>query len=145
MASTITVLGVIFGISGAKILFLIEEWQHFLRDPMGMAFSPGGLTWYGGFILGLTSVYIYVRRKRVPMAKVVDCLGVGLILAYGVAGCHFSGDGDYGFPTDLPWGTNYENGTYPPSLGVCRLSGSRQPVSRRRCAGQYPLPSHAGV
>jgi phosphatidylglycerol:prolipoprotein diacylglycerol transferase len=117
MASTVTVLAVIFGIAGAKILFLIEDWNHFVKDPLGMAFSPGGLTWYGGFILGLAAVITYVRRKKVPVLRFLDALGVALILAYGVArlGCHLSGDGDYGFPTDLPWGTNYENGTYPPS------------------------------
>ena len=117
MASTVTVLAVIFGIAGAKILFLIEDWNHFVKDPIGMAFSPGGLTWYGGFILGLAAVITYVRRKKVPVLRFLDALGVALILAYGVArlGCHLSGDGDYGFPTDLPWGTNYENGTYPPS------------------------------
>ncbi|RPH35176.1 prolipoprotein diacylglyceryl transferase [bacterium] len=117
MASTVTVLAVIFGIAGAKILFLIEDWKYFVNDPLGMALSPGGLTWYGGFILGLAAVVTYVRRKKVPVLRFLDALGVALILAYGVArlGCHFSGDGDYGFPTDLPWGTNYERGTYPPS------------------------------
>lgn len=117
LASTVTVLAIIFGIMGAKILFVIEEWSTFVANPVGTFFSPGGLTWYGGFILGLTSVTVYIRRKKVPLLKVFDALAVGLILAYGVArlGCHFSGDGDYGFPTTLPWGTNYEHGTYPPS------------------------------
>jgi phosphatidylglycerol:prolipoprotein diacylglycerol transferase len=117
MASTITILAVIFGISGAKILHLIENWPTFIRDPFGMAFSAGGLTWHGGFVLGMTAVSLYVRSKKVPFLKIWDGLGVALLLAYGVArlGCHFSGDGDYGFPTDLPWGTNYEHGTYPPS------------------------------
>jgi phosphatidylglycerol:prolipoprotein diacylglycerol transferase len=117
LASTITILAVVFGISGAKILYLFEHWNQFIADPVGMAFSAGGLTWYGGFFLGIAAVSVYVRRKRVPFLKVWDALGVALILAYGVArlGCHLSGDGDYGFPTDLPWGTNYENGTYPPS------------------------------
>ncbi len=117
MASTITILSVVFGIAGAKLLYLLEHWSQFIADPFDMAFSAGGLTWYGGFIVGMTSIFVYVRSKKVPFLKVWDCLAVGLILAYGVArlGCHFSGDGDYGFPTDLPWGTNYENGTYPPS------------------------------
>ncbi len=120
MASTITVLAVIFGIAGAKILFLLEEWKYFVNDPMGMAFSPGGLTWYGGFILALSAVIIYVRRKKVPLMKVLDGLGIALILAYGVArlGCHFSGDGDYGYPTHLPWGTLYYNGTYKPTRAL---------------------------
>jgi phosphatidylglycerol---prolipoprotein diacylglyceryl transferase len=117
LASTITILAVIFGISGAKLLHLIENWQAFLRNPLTSIFSAGGLTWHGGFILGMTAIYLYVRSKKVPFLKIWDGLGVALILAYGVArlGCHFSGDGDYGFPTDLPWGTNYEHGTYPPS------------------------------
>jgi phosphatidylglycerol---prolipoprotein diacylglyceryl transferase len=40
-----------------------------------------------------------------------------LIIAYGVArvGCHLAGDGDYGFPTTLPWGTIYAHGTAKPS------------------------------
>jgi len=117
MASTITVLGVIFGIAGAKMLFLIEDWSEFVRDPIGMAFSPGGLTWYGGLTLGVLAVYLYMKRKRVPALKVWDAIGIGLMLGYGVArlGCHLSGDGDYGFPTTLPWGTDYSHGTYPPS------------------------------
>jgi phosphatidylglycerol:prolipoprotein diacylglycerol transferase len=117
MASTITILAVVFGISGAKILYLFENWSLFVTNPFGMTFSAGGLTWYGGFFLALLAVYVYVRIKRVPVLKILDGLGVALILAYGVArlGCHFSGDGDYGFPTDLPWGTNYSHGTYPPS------------------------------
>ena len=117
LASTITILSVVFGIAGAKLLYLIEHWSSFLRDPTGMAFSAGGLTWYGGFIVGMTAIFLYVRAKKVPYLKICDGLGVALILAYGVArlGCHFAGDGDYGFPTDLPWGTNYERGTFPPS------------------------------
>ena len=120
MANTITLLAICFGIAGAKILFLIEEWPVFIRNPVSEAFSPGGLTWYGGFVLGMTAISIYMRRKKVSFLKVWDCLAVGLILAYGVAriGCHLAGDGDYGFPTTLPWGTNYEHGTYPPSRAL---------------------------
>ena len=116
-ASMITILAVVFGISGAKILFLFEEWDMFVRDPIGEAFSPGGLTWYGGFALGLAAVSLYVRKKKIPVLKLWDGLAVALMIAYAVAriGCHLSGDGDYGKPTDLPWGTNYEHGSYPPS------------------------------
>ena len=117
MASTITVIAVVSGIAGAKILYLIEEWSLFVRDPLGMAFSPGGLTWYGGLALGIASVFVYLRRKRAPELKVWDGIGLGLMIGYGVArlGCHLSGDGDYGFPTSLPWGTDYSHGIYPPS------------------------------
>ena len=113
----ITILAVVFGISGAKLLFLIEEWEAFLQDPLGMAFSPGGLTWYGGFIVAMVAVYVYIRAKKIPFLKIWDCLGVALILAYGVGriGCHLAGDGDYGTPTTLPWGTIYAQGTAKPA------------------------------
>ena len=131
IASTVTILAVIFGIAGAKLLFLVEHRDAFLADPLGMAFSPGGLTWYGGFIIGLTAVILYVRSRKVPPLKFLDALGIALILAYGIGriGCHLSGDGDYGMPTDLPWGTNYENGTYPPSRAFANFP---------EVAGQYP-------
>jgi phosphatidylglycerol:prolipoprotein diacylglycerol transferase len=113
----ITILAVVFGIAGAKLLFLLEEWDAFIRDPVGMAFSPGGLTWYGGFIVAMIAVFLYIRSKKVPFLKVWDCLGIALILAYGVGriGCHLSGDGDYGIPTTLPWGTIYAQGTAKPA------------------------------
>ena len=46
IATTVTILAVIFGISGAKMLYLVEDWATFIHDPLGTAFSPGGLTWY---------------------------------------------------------------------------------------------------
>ncbi len=120
IASTVTVLAVIFGIAGAKILYLIEEWDYFIQSPARTAFSPGGLTWYGGFILGMIAVYLYIRRKKVPYLRFLDALGLALMIAYGVGrlGCHFSGDGDYGYPTTLPWGTIYAQGTAKPSYAL---------------------------
>lgn len=118
IANTVTILAVLFGISGAKILYLLEEFQAFKADPVHMIFSAGGLTWYGGFLLALLAVSLYIRWKKVPFMKVWDCLGIALILAYGVGrvGCHLSGDGDYGQPTTLPWGTIYAEGTAKPTM-----------------------------
>lgn len=116
--STITLLAVVFGIIGAKLLYLVEEWEYVLRDPVGMAFSPGGLTWYGGFILATVAVWRYAKKREIPFLKICDATTPGLAIGYGIAriGCHLAGDGDYGFPTDLPWATVYSKGTYPPSV-----------------------------
>ncbi len=117
LGSTITLIAVVFGVAGSKILYLIESWEYFVRAPFEMAFSPGGLTWYGGFILATLVIWWYVRRKGIPFLKICDAAAPGLMLGYGIAriGCHLAGDGDYGIPTDLPWGTVYSKGTYPPS------------------------------
>ena len=117
LGNTITLFALIFGIAGSKMLFLFENWEEFVRDPMN-AFSPGGLTWYGGLILATAVIYVYTRRKNLPFWKICDAAAPGLMLGYGIAriGCHLAGDGDYGVPTDLPWATVYAKGTYPPSV-----------------------------
>jgi len=117
-ATEITLLALIFGIIGSKGLFLIENWEAFLRAPLKMAFSPAGLTWYGGFILAIVVIYFYLRRKKISFLLLCDLTAPGLALGYGIAriGCHLSGDGDYGIPTNLPWGTVYARGIYPPSV-----------------------------
>jgi phosphatidylglycerol---prolipoprotein diacylglyceryl transferase len=133
LAGSVMMLAVVFGIVGAKLLFLVEEWNSFMRDPAGMAFSPGGLTWYGGLLLAIIAVQIFIRRKKVPALKVWDAIGLGLMLAYGVGrvGCHLSGDGDYGYPTTLPWGTIYAQGTAKPSL-MLESYFDRHPDDRAR-------------
>jgi phosphatidylglycerol:prolipoprotein diacylglycerol transferase len=117
LATEITLIAIIFGIIGSKLFNLFENWNDFLSNPFGMAFSPGGLTFYGGLILATIAIIIHVRRKKIPFLFVADATAPSLALAYGIGriGCHLAGDGDYGFPTNLPWGTNYENGTVPPS------------------------------
>ncbi len=118
LGSTITLLAIVFGIAGSKILYLIENWSAFAAAPVSMAFSPGGLTWYGGFFLATVAIMFYIRKKKIPFLKICDAAAPGIMIAYGIArlGCHLAGDGDYGVPTDLPWGAVYSQGTYPPSM-----------------------------
>lgn len=118
LGNNITLIALIAGIAGSKLLYLLEHFSQFVADPIGMAFSPSGLTFYGGFLLAAFAIYRYLKKKGVPFFVGADAIAPGLLLGYGIAriGCHLAGDGDYGFPTDLPWGTDYSNGTYPPSV-----------------------------
>ena len=117
LAGNITITALVAGIIGSKIWYLFENWSSFLADPVGMAFSPGGLTFYGGFLLATLAIYLYLRSRRLHFLLVADAISPGLLLGYGIAriGCHLAGDGDYGFPTTLPWGTDYSRGVVPPS------------------------------
>jgi len=117
----VTFLALVLGVTGSKLLHLIENWSSFIQDPIGMAFSPGGLTFHGGLILSIIGIWWYVRSKGIPFLLVADATSPGLMLAYGIGriGCHLAGDGDYGFPTTLPWGTDYSAGPYRPSA-ACR-------------------------
>jgi len=118
LAGGVTIICLLFGVVGSKVLYLFENWQTFAIDPLREAFSPGGLTWYGGFLLVTTVIFWLASKIKISFWKIADAVSPALLFAYGIAriGCHLSGDGDYGFPTTLPWGTDYSNGTYPPSL-----------------------------
>lgn len=113
-----TLIAIVAGVGGARLLSLFENWSAFLNDPIGMAFSSaGGQTFYGGLLLALAVTFLYLRHRKVRFLLVMDGLAPSLMIAYGIAriGCHLAGDGDYGYPTTLPWGTDYSQGIYPPS------------------------------
>ncbi|MFH0989064.1 MAG: prolipoprotein diacylglyceryl transferase [bacterium] len=117
IANTLTLICLIAGIVGSKMLFLLENWSAFIASPLSMAFNPAGLTYFGGFVLATATIYVYSKRQQLGFLLLGDAIAPSLILAYGIGrlGCHLAGDGDYGFPTTLPWGTDYSRGTVPPS------------------------------
>ena len=115
MGDYIIIGAMVSGILGAKIYSaiegVIETGEFSFRD----FFSGSCLVWYGGLIAGVITVLLIIRLSRAPMMKVLDLVAPLLILGYGIGrmGCFLSGDGDYGPPTDLPWGMAFPNGTVP--------------------------------
>jgi phosphatidylglycerol:prolipoprotein diacylglycerol transferase len=114
----VVILAILSEVAGGKILFIIENFNEFLKQPIRVGLSPEGSTFYGGFILGIIVFYIYLKKKKIPFLFAADTVAIALPIAYGLGriGCHLAGDGDYGMPTDLPWGTNYKLGVMPPSV-----------------------------
>jgi phosphatidylglycerol---prolipoprotein diacylglyceryl transferase len=55
----IIILGLIFGIIGAKLFDNLENWSDFVKDPIGRLFSASGLTFYGGLILAAIAICWY--------------------------------------------------------------------------------------
>ena len=110
LATEITLLAIVFGVIGSKLFHLFANMDEFFNDPIGALFSPGGLTFHGGLLLAMLAIYIRMRQKKVPFLFIADCAAPALAIAYGIGriGCHLAGDGDYGIPTSLPWGTNSE-------------------------------------
>jgi phosphatidylglycerol:prolipoprotein diacylglycerol transferase len=113
LAGNITLIALVAGVVGAKLFSVFENFGAFLDDPMGELFSSAGLTFYGGLLLAILSIWVYVRRKNIPFIRVADAAAPSLILAYGIGriGCQLAGDGDYGIPTDVSWAMTYPNGT----------------------------------
>lgn len=116
-AGTLLIIALAGGLAGAKLLFLIGEWSAFIENPVHMVFSPAGLTWYGGFIVALAALYYYVRKNNLPTGKYLDMGALAASLGYPVGrlACQLAGDGTYGTPTNLPWGTIFANGTNKPA------------------------------
>jgi phosphatidylglycerol:prolipoprotein diacylglycerol transferase len=100
---------------GARILLIPTGWEYFVEDPIVFLLSSSGWVWYGGLIGGATAVGLWARSAGVPFLVVGDIVAPALAigLAIGRIGCQLSGDGDYGVPTDLPWGMSYPNGVVP--------------------------------
>jgi phosphatidylglycerol:prolipoprotein diacylglycerol transferase len=130
------------GVVGSRLLFLVEERARFLVDPVGMTVASGGLSFYGGFLLATVAVYPYLKAKGIGFLTFSDAAAPGALLGRGIGrlGCHLSGDGDYGLPTALPWGTDYSSGVYPPSKALARLPD----LAREFPGGVAPddLPMH---
>lgn len=112
-AGTITLIALIAGVIGSKLFSVFENWDRFVADPAGELFSASGLTFYGGLIVATLCIWLYVRSKKIPFARVADAAAPSLIIAYGIGriGCQLSGDGDYGIPTDIAFAMTYPEGT----------------------------------
>jgi len=94
----IIILGLIFGILGAKLFDAVENIDELIADPIGTLFSGGGLTFYGGLILAATAICWYAYRKGIKLAHLTDAAAPALMIAYAVGriGCQVAGDGDWG-------------------------------------------------
>ena len=132
----ITLVAAIGGIIGAKFFHLFEnpaEFMQFFKEPSLDSFL-GGLTIYGGLIIGALAVYLYSRKINVKFIHLCDATAPGLMLAYGIGrlGCQISGDGDWGIANPNPkpgwlswlpdwaWSYNYPNnvnGVFGPRKG----------------------------
>jgi prolipoprotein diacylglyceryltransferase len=94
----IIILGLVFGILGAKLFDNFEHWDDFVANPLERLFSQSGLTFYGGLILASIAICWYAYRKGIKLKHLVDSAAPALMIAYAVGriGCQVSGDGDWG-------------------------------------------------
>lgn len=111
----LVLLALFGGLVGAKLYWVLWNYQQLVADPLGTIFSGAGLTWYGGFIVGLTLVWVGIRKMDLPLGPCLDGMAVALpvSIAIGRVGCFLAGD-DYGRPTDSWMGIAFPEG-FPPT------------------------------
>lgn len=103
----------ISSILGARLFFVIFHWDLFADRPLHiLAIWEGGMTLYGGIILPIVAVLIYLRRKGISFLDVADgvvpSLAIGIFI--GRLGCFLRGC-CYGLPTDSPLGMHFPAGS----------------------------------
>ena len=112
----IAILGLIFGMLGAKLLFFITEIKDILEDPSILLSLSEGFVVYGGIIGGIFGAYLYCRWKKLPVWKYFDIAAPSLALAqgFGRIGCFMAGC-CYGRETSAWYGVTFEHSPFAPN------------------------------
>jgi phosphatidylglycerol---prolipoprotein diacylglyceryl transferase len=108
------------GLVGARVYFLVQNWDDVEGDLVGNLFSGAGLVWYGGLLGGVIAVLLWAWWRDFLRLALLDMAAPALALGYAIGriGCQVSGDGDYGKASDLPWAMGYPDGAVPTAPGV---------------------------
>jgi len=147
------------GLIGAKLFHFLERprsiIEFFEHPSLSALFS--GLTIYGGLIVGTLFVYLYCRRNKLAFVHVADSVAPGLMLAYGIGrlGCQFSGDGDWGIPSQSPppsalawlpswfWSYDYPNNVI--GSGVRMAEGGYPGYGTHLVPSVFPTPLYESL
>lgn len=99
----LTLLGIVAGLLGGKLLFLATvPWEAVRKDPKGAL--GGGLVWYGVVAAVIATSAAYARWREVRVATVLDMSVLGLAIGsgFGRIGCLLAGC-CHGRPASWPW------------------------------------------
>jgi len=105
----------ISGILGARIAYVLENWQVYAADPASIVrIDQGGLVFYGGFVASGAAVVIFALRKKVKILSLLDFVitSVPLAHALGRIGCFMNGC-CFGSCTSSPLGVQFPKGAAP--------------------------------
>jgi phosphatidylglycerol:prolipoprotein diacylglycerol transferase len=110
--SDLGVLLVVAGMAGGKLFHILFFWDEFIAGwrAEGLHSLREGFVFSGGFTVAALAAVVYLRSRRLPVAKIADliapCGAIGHAL--GRLGCFFNGC-CYGKACSLPWAV-----TFPP-------------------------------
>ncbi|HXE73886.1 MAG TPA: prolipoprotein diacylglyceryl transferase [Candidatus Nitrosotenuis sp.] len=93
------------GIAGARLLYVAINPEAFSNPFDVLAVWKGGLVSYGGLFLALAGWWAYVRRHRLPLAYLNDCIAPCALLGWGLGriGCLLTWYEEFGTVTRVPW------------------------------------------
>lgn len=103
------VVGVPFGIVGARLYHVITDYQLYFglgRHPLNaLKIWEGGLGIWGAIACGVLGGYLVARRRRIAFPAVLDAIAPAILVAQAIGrlGNWFNQE-LFGRPTTLPWG-----------------------------------------
>jgi phosphatidylglycerol:prolipoprotein diacylglycerol transferase len=97
---------------GARLYHVVDQWAIYQSDPIRIVLPPySGLGLYGGIFGAVVGIWIYTRRKGIPIWTALDIMVPGTFLAQAIARWgNFFNQELYGPPTALPWGITIDCG-----------------------------------
>jgi len=107
-----TIWGLIGGLVGARLLYLLLRADQVWREPgMLIDFSGGTMSW-GAYFGGFLGFALYFRNEHQSPWRYADVLASVFGLAPFIArfACFLNGD-DYGRVTNVAWGVTYPQGS----------------------------------
>jgi len=90
----LTFIAFISGIIGSRLFFVVENLDIYLNNPLEIIMlAHGGLSWFGGLILGSISGLVFLKIKKAPVLNTLDILApyIALAQAVGRVGCFLNG------------------------------------------------------
>lgn len=109
LAFNIAIILMISGFLGGRLMHVFfEEFDYYYNDPLQILFFwNGGFVYFGGFIAGCISGWVYSYYKKISFLTWADFFAPLMSLAHalGRIGCVLSGCCFGGFCT-LPWAIN---------------------------------------
>jgi phosphatidylglycerol:prolipoprotein diacylglycerol transferase len=107
-----TIWGLIAGLVGARLLYLLLRADQVWREPGMLVDLSGSTMSWGAYLGGFAGFLLYFRRERESPWRYADVVASVFGLAPFIArfACLLNGD-DYGRVTDLPWAVTYPQGS----------------------------------
>ena len=127
------------GIIGARIFYVLVNWELYSPNPIDIIkIWEGGLAIYGGIVLGIITIFIFCRIRKINALQVLDHLAVYLALGQSIGRWgNFVNQELYGPSTNLPWGmTEIPQRTTPDLFIRCFYMTTLEPVIFYTCLVQ---------